>query len=240
VSDAGETDEFPREASFAHDPKTHDQPEWSKLSQALRRAVAASMDIAADPQRVAELAAQAEALASALEGVAHGNPLPLFGASRQPEQSMSGFLPFSPLMGHLNPLAPPLVVRSEDGRAVCEVELTAPYQGAKGIVHGGVVAAIYDEILAMANLIAGVPGPTGRLEVRYRKPTPLFQTLRFEAWVERVDDRKVITRGACFVGEQRVSDAEGLFVQFDGGATAVFARDVLGGGGDDPAEGDEA
>ena len=56
---------------------------------------------------------------------------------------------------------------------------------------------------------------TGRLIVHYRSPTPLDRELRFEAWVERVDGRKIITRGELFAGDLLCAEAEGLFVSVD-------------------------
>ena len=35
---------------------------------------------------------------------------------------------------------------------------------------------------------------TARLIVHYRKPTPLFRELRFRAWVDRVEGRRIMSR----------------------------------------------
>ena len=47
------------------------------------------------------------------------------------------------------------------------------YEGPPTCVHGGVIAETFDEVLGAANMVAGNPGMTGTLTVRYRKPTPL-------------------------------------------------------------------
>ena len=47
------------------------------------------------------------------------------------------------------------------------------YEGPPTCVHGGVIAETFDEMLGAANMVAGNPGMTGTLTVRYRKPTPL-------------------------------------------------------------------
>ena len=48
-----------------------------------------------------------------------------------------------------------------------------PYEGPPSCVHGGVIAETFDEMLGAACIVAGHPGMTGTLTVRYRKPTPL-------------------------------------------------------------------
>ena len=79
------------------------------------------------------------------------------------------------------------------------------------------IAGIYDELLASANLAIKAGGPTGTLTVRYRRPTPLYSLLRFEGWVEGMDERKVYTKGHCLAGDQVVSEAEAIFVKFSAG-----------------------
>ncbi len=124
------------------------------------------------------------------------------------------YLPFSPVMGRLNPASMGIEIRRVGDKVVSEVALAEAAEGATGLVHGGVIAAIYDELLASANLMIKAGGPTGTLTVRYRKPTPLYSRLRFEGWVERIDDRKVYTRGHCLAGDLLVSEAEAIFVRF--------------------------
>ena len=49
------------------------------------------------------------------------------------------------------------------------------YQGYPGVVHGGVVAAMLDEIAGRTSMIADQNRfmMTGKLEIRYRKPVPV-------------------------------------------------------------------
>jgi acyl-CoA thioesterase FadM len=79
-------------------------------------------------------------------------------------------------------------------------------------VHGAAIAAAFDQVFNVANLMMGTPGPTRRLELRYRRPTPLRRELRFEAWRERVEDRKVFAAGRLLAGDEVTVEAEGLFV----------------------------
>jgi acyl-CoA thioesterase FadM len=74
------------------------------------------------------------------------------------------------------------------------------------------VAAAFDEVLGYAQSLTGNPGMTGRLEVSYRSPTPLHTPLRFEAWVERVEGRKITARCTLHAGERLCAEATGLFI----------------------------
>ncbi len=163
-------------------------PEWRRLADAIRRQIGASLELDADRSRLADLAERAEVLAVELERSATGKRVALVDSAwEQNDRAAMAYLPFSPVMGSLNPASMGIEIRRVDEKVVSEVELAEAAEGATGLVHGGVIAAIYDELLASANLMIKAGGPTGTLTVRYRKPTPLYSRLRFEGWVERVD-----------------------------------------------------
>ncbi len=129
------------------------------------------------------------------------------------------YFPTSPIAGILNPIAPPLrleVVDGADGDP-SEIRATAwfdyPYEGPPSCVHGGVIAATFDEILGAAIMVSGNPGMTGTLTVRYRKPTPLRADLRLEARFLGRDGRKIRTWAGMYHGDVLTAEAEGLFIE---------------------------
>jgi len=122
----------------------------------------------------------------------------------------------SPISGRLNAAAPPLEIAmiTDDARprAVGTVEFTATYEGGPGIVHGGWIAAAMDELLGHAQPLAGIAGFTGTITVRYRAPAPTYTPLRLEAWVDRIDGRKIFVSGTCHAGETLVAEAEAICI----------------------------
>ncbi len=131
-----------------------------------------------------------------------------------------GFFDRSPIVGLSNPLAAPLNLEmgeeaTENGTqrfVVGRVVFNAAYEGPPGNVHGGMVAAAWDEVLGMAQSLSGQAGFTGTLTVRYRSPTPLYEELLFKAWVVRVEGRKIFTEGRCYAGERLTSEADAVFI----------------------------
>ena len=79
-------------------------------------------------------------------------------------------------------------------------------------MHGGIIAGIFDEILGIANIAAGVGAMTGTLTIVYRSPTPLYAELRLEAHTDRIDGRKVHTVGTLHAGDRLCAEANGLFI----------------------------
>ena len=122
------------------------------------------------------------------------------------------FFDWSPLLGLSNPLAPPLHVSVEEDTIVARACFGLAYEGPPGCVHGGYVAAAFDEVLGLTQSLSGRVGMTGTLTVRYRKPTPLHTDLRFEGRVESVEGRKLLTTGRLLDGDTLTAEATGLFV----------------------------
>src|SRR5262249_48783426 len=123
------------------------------------------------------------------------------GVRSRPESNHGDYLPRSPLVGVVSPLAPPIEYEERDGRLVGRGGLHAAHEGPPGFVQGGWIALGFDEILGMANIASGHPGMTGRLATRYRRPTPLHRPVLFEGWTDQVDGRRVVTRGTLTVDD---------------------------------------
>ena len=64
----------------------------------------------------------------------------------------------------------------------------------------------------MAQSLTGNPGMTGTLTIRYRRPTPLLTELVFQAYVDRVEGRKIFTHGTLSANGVLTAEAEGLFI----------------------------
>lgn len=125
------------------------------------------------------------------------------------------FFDHSPMLGRANPLAPPIELWLEGDRLIGRVIFDAAYEGPPGCVHGGFIAAAFDEVLGSTQSLSGTPGMTGRLTVHYRAPTPLHAELRFVGTLESRSGRKILTRGELWNGDVLCAEAEGLFISID-------------------------
>ena len=177
-------------------------------------APAESMEAAAD---------QLEQVAAALAGYPRGRIFEGFA-----ESSTSGnpgaFFDNSPVLGLANPLAPPVYPKVENGIVIGEVTWGSAYEGPPGCVHGGYVAAAFDEILGLAQSLGGVPGMTGTLTIRYRRPTPLHTLMRFEGQLDRVEGRKIFCTGQLFAPDgQLTAESDGVFIRVDFGKLKELA-----------------
>lgn len=129
---------------------------------------------------------------------------------------VGAFFDQSPMIGLANPLAPPITIgRAGERSALATVRFGSAYEGPPGCVHGGFVAAAFDEVLGFVQSLGGNPGMTARLTIHYRRPTPLHTELRFEAELVRIEGRKIFTQGRVTANGTLTAEAEGLFVSVD-------------------------
>jgi acyl-coenzyme A thioesterase PaaI-like protein len=68
------------------------------------------------------------------------------------------------------------------------------HQGYEGIVHGGLITTVLDEVMGWAIYIRKLWAVTGSINVRFRKPVHVGEELTARAWVESVHGRKVDVR----------------------------------------------
>jgi acyl-coenzyme A thioesterase PaaI-like protein len=120
--------------------------------------------------------------------------------------------------GRLNPCGLKLEFEEQDDSYITHFTGTAQHQGYDGIMHGGIVSTLLDEIMARYIYAKGVTAVTGRLEIRYLKPTPIGVPL--------------LVRGRITKNRGRIYETAGMIELPDGTVTAegtakVFVTDPL-------------
>lgn len=188
-----------------------------RLADAARTLTDALVGTDAPDEVIAQAASDLEGVASLFDDY---NRSSVYGFS---EMAISGgnadpMFDHSPILGIANPVAPPMHLYEDQGVVVGTVTFGQSYEGPPGCVHGGFVAATFDEILGAAQSLSGAPGMTGTLKVRYEAPTPLFRELRFEGRLVGVERRKIFTEGVCIVDGQVTARAEGIFISLNPGS----------------------
>ena len=119
----------------------------------------------------------------------------------------------NPLAGISNPLAPPVHTWVDDERAYGRCTCNWAYEGPPGSVHGGFVAAIFDQFMGMAQRLGGQPGMTAYLHVNYHQRTPLNTELTLRGELVKVEGRKTEMIGEMFANGGRTASCEALFVE---------------------------
>ena len=103
---------------------------------------------------------------------------------------MRVYLDHSRDVGAYHPMFPEYSLACADDRAEGTVTFPVCFEGPPGIVHGGFLALFFDCVLQQLNCDLGQAGKTSRLNLRYRRPTPLGVGLTVTA-VRRVEGDRI-------------------------------------------------
>jgi len=206
---------FPEAIRYADDADvTPRRAEMRRLAHATRLVIDRLVATSA-PEEALKAAAEAlEAVAGALGGYPQGALFEGFAETANAGDPHA-FFDHSPIIGRANPIAPPVELGVVGEKVEGTARYGAAYEGPPGCVHGGHIAAAFDEVLGMTQSLSGQPGMTGTLTVRYRRPTPLHADLRFEGELLRREGRKIFTEGRLYHGDDLTAEAEAIFISVD-------------------------
>lgn len=216
-----------RTVEMSDEEFAEEQAVYGGLTDALRRLNEASLRTTVPTDVATDVRRQVEELTARLEA----EMIPAnFGVVVTNNGRVRGY--GNAVVGLRNPFAPPLTIVQDKvkGGATSEFFLNALYEGPPGMVHGGVVALVLDQIFGEAAAAGGTPGMTGTLTLRYKKPTALG-ALTAEAWVASTAGIKTIVKGWLKDAEGDVTvEAEGLFI------LPRWAREQLEASGEAPPQ----
>lgn len=198
------------------DPSIYTDPELVDQTRRLLRAIRRNR---VDPGTRSEAIDAIAAAADLLEKEAMDGPFWQTGYTSFDQIDFDRVQPldifrFSPAVGTDNPIASPIDLRvngnSVEGTiTIDETKVGPPFD----IVHGGIIALIYDDLVGLAAMIGSGGGLTASLTIDYRKPTPVFEPIEVRAWFEEAEGRKLTARGEMRHNGVLLNEARGLFVQ---------------------------
>jgi len=117
------------------------------------------------------------------------------------------------------------------GEVVSDFQVPAHFQGYPGIVHGGVIAAMLDEVAGRAFMVGDPPRflVTAKLSIRYRRPVPVATLLRLVGRAGRDDGHVAEATGSIYDPEGNLlAEAEAVLVNIPDNVVASFDAERLG------------
>jgi uncharacterized protein (TIGR00369 family) len=90
-------------------------------------------------------------------------------------------------------------------RVVGRFQLGPEYQGGPGIIHGGIVATVLDEVMSKVSRFSAVVAVTAELRVEYLKPVLVGQDLVVEGFLTGREGRQLYH-------EAEIRDAQGTLL----------------------------
>ena len=120
-------------------------------------------------------------------------------------------IPFGPLLGPRNPIAPPSRIWLEGPVVAGVIRFSPVHAGPMGLVHGGALSGLLDEILALAVLAKGFVGFTRSLDVQFFAPAPLGEEIALRAECAGRAGSELLARAELRFGGKLLASGAGIF-----------------------------
>jgi uncharacterized protein (TIGR00369 family) len=118
------------------------------------------------------------------------------------------------ICGNSNPVGIKAVFHFRDDKAITECVAQREYEGYRDIYHGGITAALLDEVMIKALLARGIFAMTVEMTVKYHKAVLIGQKLTFEGCLESQRGRLFLTEGKAYLENgEIVASATGKYLR---------------------------
>jgi acyl-coenzyme A thioesterase PaaI-like protein len=202
------------------DPETDDRID---AAAALRDLNHAFVGHDADSAQIQELTADARRHAKAIRQGARRDRLARMRAARAAAPPGSSLLTSTPgsgfedraVAGRANPTSVDLEVRFEESEVVADVVLHAAFEGAPGRAHGGIVAAVFDDVTGFVIGFIGEPAFTGEITVRFNAPVPVEEPLVMRARLVGRERRKLFITAEATAAGVVVATCKATYIAVD-------------------------
>jgi acyl-coenzyme A thioesterase PaaI-like protein len=131
-----------------------------------------------------------------------------------PDGSRLEFDIASPIGGDVNPFNVGARYYRDGDEVIGRVNVGRCHEGPPERVHGGIVCAIFDEVMGSVFRATGTASAfTGELTVRFHAPAPIGQDLEFRARQVETDGRKRRLTGEATAADQLIATATAVFIE---------------------------
>jgi acyl-coenzyme A thioesterase PaaI-like protein len=100
----------------------------------------------------------------------------------------------------------------EAGAVAAEVCLSELFEGYPGVIHGGMLSTLLDEVMAKAVLHKGKTAVTAKLCVSFRKALPPQHKILLKGWIVQAKTRTIATAAKLYDHNAIYAEAEAVFV----------------------------
>ena len=102
---------------------------------------------------------------------------------------------------------------SQGNKTITEFTASEEHQGYPGIMHGGLITTILDELMSRSVNSLGYFGVTARMEIRFRQQVPLGEKIRCESQVIKVKKKIIdVEAKAFFENGKLAAESQGRFM----------------------------
>ena len=117
--------------------------------------------------------------------------------------------------GSENPIGLQIRFSLHDGRCTGEFVANENHVGYENTIHGGIIYAALDDVMANVLYLQSIKAHTARCEIRYRKPLEVGQPIKLTGWIENERRRLIMLKGEARTreGNELIAECEASFMR---------------------------
>jgi uncharacterized protein (TIGR00369 family) len=105
----------------------------------------------------------------------------------------------------------------EDGKATATYIPTREFEGYKGILHGGIISSLLDEVMIQSIVALGILTFTIQIEVKFKTPAKTGEKIFLEGHIIEDRGKVILTEGKAFKQDGTIiASAKGKFFRPEG------------------------
>jgi uncharacterized protein (TIGR00369 family) len=102
---------------------------------------------------------------------------------------------------------------ADDGSVITEYTALEKHIGYAGILHGGILASLLDEVMIKAVLKDDILAVTASMDIKFKKPIYTGETIKLSGQVISQKGRIFKTSGTATVNSVVVGSATGIYIE---------------------------
>lgn len=113
-----------------------------------------------------------------------------------------------------NPVGLKIIFTLEAERVTAQFTPNENHVGYQDTVHGGIIYAALDDVMANCLYLQDIKAHTARCEIRYRKELTVGETIDLTGWIENRRRRLVVLKGEARLAnsDTLIADCEASFM----------------------------
>ncbi len=116
------------------------------------------------------------------------------------------------ICGKDNPVGLKLIFQYGENSAFTKIKLSRNYEGYPSVIHGGIVAALLDEVMAKAILNKGVEAVTVEINLKYKSPLEVEKEYFLSSKIIKMKSKIVLCEASIVsLDGKLVAEADGKF-----------------------------
>ena len=114
-----------------------------------------------------------------------------------------------------NPIGLQIRFHFDGEKCTGQFTATENHVGYENTVHGGIIFAALDDVMANVLYLQNIKAHTARCEIRYRRPLEVGQKIQLTGWIESERRRLIVLKGEARLADsgQPVADCEASFMK---------------------------